>query len=122
MIGLGALKSRRTMREPVTVTSSMTGPSCAEACVDQRLVPRTLETVVASVLRRGIGNALCATEIPSPCYADPLRAALMSELRADVRNGQQSLFGVTQHAARRAASDVFHCVAKSTRGQLGADT
>src|SRR5690606_3110498 len=71
MIGLGAEKSRRTIREPVTVTSSM-APSCAEAGADIKLVPSTPETAVARVLKRGVG-------IPYGRSYNRLRTALLPE-------------------------------------------
>jgi len=52
MIGLAASKSRRTMREPVTVISSSPA-SCAAAGAIKKFEPNTPEMVVASALRRG---------------------------------------------------------------------
>jgi hypothetical protein len=56
MIGLAASKSRRTMREPVTVISSTpaAGGSCAVADVNKKFEPNTPEIVLANVHKRGV--------------------------------------------------------------------
>ena len=52
MIGLGAFKSRRTMREPVTVISSLMVPCCSWAWAARMPpVPKTAEILDASKLR-----------------------------------------------------------------------